>query len=95
MPPVIPCRGKSLKTHRAPINFDAGFVNRVVNQHERGVFQKNAKVPVPEELEEGADQVQFVIEFGVDDGASTQFSISESSCPFNACTGAGRNPAIV
>ena len=42
--PLIERLVKAFKTHRAAIDFDAGFVNGFVPQLEKGVFQMNTKV---------------------------------------------------
>ena len=39
--PLIERLVKAFKTHRAALDFDAGFVNGFVNSHEKGVFQMN------------------------------------------------------
>ena len=56
--PLIERLQRAFKTHRAAIDFDAGFVNAFVPKLERGVFKGNTTEVVTEESEVSVDLVR-------------------------------------
>ena len=56
--PLIERLQRAFNTHRAAIDFDAGFVNAFVPKLERGVFKGNTTEVVTEESEVSVDLVR-------------------------------------